>query len=61
METSWTNYKSQYEKSGSGIDKILYNGHYITDKSQICNVMNEYFCEWERNYKQKCRTVVVNS
>ena len=32
------------KKSGSGINKILYNGHYITDKSQICNVMNEYFC-----------------
>ena len=44
METSWTNYKSLYEKSGSGINRILYNGHHITDKSQICNVMNEYFC-----------------
>ena len=26
------------------MNKILYNGHYITGKSQICNVMNEYFC-----------------
>ena len=33
------------KKSRSGINKILYNGHYVTDKSQICNVMNEYFCE----------------
>ena len=32
------------KKSGLGINKILYNGYYITDKSQICNVMNEYFC-----------------
>ena len=26
------------------MNTISYNGHYITDKSQMCNVMNEYCC-----------------
>ena len=45
MEASWTNYKPKYEKSRSGINKILYYGEYITDKAHICNAKNEYFCE----------------
>ena len=53
METSWTNYKSQYEKSRSRINEILYNGHYITDKSQICSVMNEYVCGVRKKLQAK--------
>ena len=50
MEISRTNYKSQYESIGY---KILYDGHYITDKSQMCNVTNTYFCEVGKKLQAK--------
>ena len=49
------------KKNRSGINKISYNGEYITDKAHICNAMNEYFCEVGKNYKKNYRTVVVKS
>ena len=41
------------KKSRSGINKILYNGEYITDKAHICNAMNEYFCEVGKKLQEK--------
>ena len=41
------------KRSWSGINKILYNGDYITDEAHICNAMNAYFCEVGKKLQEK--------
>ena len=53
MEASWTNHKPEYEKRRSAINKIWYNGEYITDKAHKYDAMNEYFWEVGNKLQEK--------